>query len=190
MSKYYTFEQDFETMPVSKDNFVKAIIRIGQKDPLGVRKTSLCGHVPGDTVALTKKQYFNRGVLNVRKKLNSNLGLSGKYTNRMIRLSTEIEVLKIDNNYIWLKTKLPKKAFKDIVLATYNILNKCDKKLCQDLLAVEKSDKYIMKNFYSSKKIKTIAPIQTNMVIRSIVGKNESITAFVNEFRDEIIEVK
>lgn len=190
MGKYYTFKHDYKNIPCSKENFRKAIIRIGQKDPKDIKKTKLLGQVPDSNFVLTEKDYFGRGVLNIRKQLNTHLGLSGKFTNRMIRLSSEFEVINDDDNKTWIKTKLPKKDFKFIVRATYNILWGCDKKFCQELLKIEKADKYEMKNYYTSSQFKTIAPIQTNTIIRTKKGKSESITEFADEFRKDIIQVK
>ena len=190
MGKYYTFKHDYDTIPNSKNNFIKALKRIGQRDPEKIEKTKLCGRKPKPGEKLKDKEYIGRGILNVRKKLNRHLGKSGKYTNRMIRLCAEIELVKTENNLSWLKAKLPYKDYKKIVSATYNILRECDKKYCTELLSCEREDKYIQKDFYKNQKYKTVAPIQTNMIIRTSEGKTEKITEFAEDFRKDILEVK
>ena len=185
MSKYYTYVLDYDTIPYSKDNFIKALIEIGKDDPKDIKKTSLCGKKRESGETLSKQELMNRGILNVRKQLNSHLGLSGKYTNRMIRLSSTVEVVKEGNNQVWLKSKLPKEDFKKIVKATYTILRKCDKKYCNTLVNDFKQDSYIFKKSNKNIGLQTIAPIQTNMIIRTIIGKNEKVTDFVEDFRNE-----
>lgn len=186
MGKYYSFKHDYDAEPISKENFTKALRRIGQKDPKEVIVTKLGGKKPALGAQLTDKEYINRGILNIRKSLNGHLGLSGKYTNRMIRLSSTVDKLKSDSGTVWLKSKLPKKDYIKIVEATYKLLEKCDKQLCKDLLNAEKQDKYIQQGYYKAKCYKTIAPIQTNMIIRTAVGKTERITAFAQDFREYI----
>lgn len=190
MGKYYTFKHNYKNKPASCENFREAIIQIGKKDPYNVKRTKLVGCPPINTYDFTEKDYFNRGVLNIRKHLNTHLGISGKYTNRMIRLSSEFKIIIDDDKIIWIKTMLPKKDFKVIVSATYNILRKCDKQFCEKLFKIEEGDAYEMKDFYKSSKFKTIAPIQTNTIIRTAKGKTEAITEFANDFRKDIITVK
>lgn len=188
MSKYFTFRQDYDKVPKSQENFIKALKHIGMKDPEKIVKTSLYSLKPDPEEKLTDKEYIGRGILNVRKVLNRNLGLSGKYKNRMIRFCAEIETVKIENGNVWLKAKLPYKEYKKIVDTTYTILKKCDKQYCNKLLQEEEKDFYIQKNFYRNRKFKTIAPIQTNMIVRTNKGKTEQITEFTEEFKKFIIK--
>lgn len=187
MSKYFTFRQDYGKLPKSHENFIEALKRIGMIDPEKIKKTSLYGRKPDPEEKLTEERYVRRGILNVRKVLNRHLGISGKYTNRMIKLCSEVEMVKNQNGVVWLKSKLPHKEYKKIVETTYNILRKYDKQYCNKLLLDEKGDKYLLQNFHHNTKYKTIAPIQTNMIVRTSEGKTEEITAFVKDFKKYIV---
>lgn len=190
MSKYYVFKLDYDKMPESKNNFNKTLKRLGQKDPKGIVKTSLHGRKPNPGKKLSDKQYISRGILNVRKELNRHLGKSGKYTNRMIYLSAQVEICRIEDNKVYLKSKLPYKAYKKIVSATYNLLKKCDNSYCKELQNIEQNDTYLQNKIYKSIKYKTVAPIQTNMIIRTTKGKTSELTQFAFDFRKHILEEK
>lgn len=190
MGKYFCVRYVYDVVPMSQQNFRKALKRIGQKDPWKIRKTRLHGKVPRLGAILSEKDYINRGVLNVRKELNRHLGESGKYTNRMISFCSKVTCIKADDGTIWLRAKLPLKEYKRIIEATYKLLNQCDSGLSKSLLQYEKEDKYFMQNFYKSRCYKTVAPIQTNMIIRTFGGKTDQITRFAANFRNYILEVK
>ena len=185
MSKYYTFKHNYAKIPFSKENYKKAIISIGKIDPYGIQKTQLFGKAPEPDTELTEIQFFNRGILNIRRKLNGHLGMSGKYSNKMIKLPSEVIEYETEGVY-WLKAKLPKDDFSAIVRATYNILYKWNRTYCNTLLQIEEMDDYEMQNICKSIKHKTIAPIQTNLIVRVVRGKTEHITNFAERFRKDI----
>ena len=185
MSKYYTFTQDYLNFPESVFNFKKALKRIGELDPKHIEKTSLFGRKPDKDKKLKEGQLIGRGILNVRFVLNRHLGKSGKYSNRMIRLSSEAIINETDSSF-WIKSKLPKADYKKIVYNTYNILKDCDESYCLKLLNIENKDKYPYQDYHNDMKMKSIAPIQSNLIIRTIKGKTEAITTFAKEFRKEI----
>lgn len=168
--KYVPFCSGFEISPTCFANMFKALERIGEIDPFSIKKTTLYG-IRKEKDILSKKDKINRGILTVRKALNRHLGKSGKYTNRMIRKTATIkskEESTNDKTIYWLTTSLPKKddAIK-IVATTYNILWTFDHSCCCDLLNGEISDGYKPKIEIKNTVLKTLVPIQTNIVVRS-----------------------
>lgn len=186
MGKYYSFKYDYDCLPKSKDNFRNALMRIGEKDPKRIRKTSLNGRKPDQNEELSDKKLVNRGILNVRKELNRHLGKNGKYSNRMIKFCSEVAFVETNEKAIWLKAKIPHEAYSEIIRAAYKLLEDCDIAYCKNLFETEKHDKYIYQDFYSNEMFKTTAPIQTNMIIRTFKGNTEEIVTYANEFRKNI----
>lgn len=176
----YTFKVCKNGILQSDKNFRKALRRIGELDPLNVKRSTL--KVTHLTVFKTEdmkdRQLINRGVLNVRKRLNRNLGKSGKYTNGMIQSCSEVKV-EHDGNYHTYSAKLPIKEFLRITVETYFLLWQCDEQLCKKLLCLTEQD---INELYEIKPLplKTTALVQTDLVVQGGKGKNKELDDFIN----------
>lgn len=180
--KYVSFCADFSTYPVCYKNMKLALRRLGELDPLDVKKTTLNG-IRVQKTNLSEKDLFNRGVLTVRKALNRNLGKSGKYTNRMIRKTSKINAKEKDG-ILYLTTSIPKKDTKRIISITYTMLWAFDNNYCISLLNTESNAEYKEKLDIKNVLLKTIFPIQTNIILRS-----QPETAIGKEIKEHFREV-
>lgn len=164
--KYIKLEASFTKSPNCANNLNKALKEIGRKDPLQIKRFTLKRNHKNDNNNPTEKQLINRGILNVRKSLNGNLGSHGKFSNRMIKKTAEIKKNK-KNKQVCLLTQLPYKDYLRITLHTYFLLYQVNKDFCSKLLEIEKEDQYPFKDSNNSVATKSITPVQTNIVIRS-----------------------
>ena len=168
--KYIKLEVNYSSVPLSKNNLKKAFKELGRIDPLCIKKYTLKRthrDKKVDFEHLNDKQLISRGILNVRKSLNGNLGSHGKFSNRMIRKTSEIKEHKTQDNKTYLITQLPYKDYLKITLHTYFLLYQYNKEYCKKLLEIENNDNYEFQSYNKSVATKTITPIQTNIVIRS-----------------------
>lgn len=176
--KYYPFKWSYKNAPGSKNNFEIALKRIGELDPYNIKRTSLIvnhktKYNPED---MKPRQLQNRGILNVRKRLNGHLGKSGKYTNRMIRLTATVKNIKNADNE--LKIKVPKKDYIKIAMVTYLMLWECDQELCKILLNKTIEDHLPSGDKNKQISMKTVVPVQTNIIIQS-EGRTDDIQEFI-----------
>lgn len=164
----------------SDKNFRKALRRIGELDPLNVKRSTLkVTHLTVfKTEDMKERQLINRGILNVRKKLNRNLGKSGKYTNSMIQSCSKIKV-EHDGDYHTYFAKLPIKEFLKITIETYILLWQCDEQFCDQLLSLVDKD---ISELISIRPLplRTTAPVQTDLIIQGGKGKNKEVEDFIN----------
>ena len=158
--KYCNLEVEYHTIMLSSENFRKALVRIGELDPFDIKVTTFhYNHLSKKSnEAMNVKDYFKRGVLNVRYYLNRHKGKSGKYTNQMIECAARIEQ---DELTLKCKIKVPKKDYINIAVATYIILWQWDRAFCQNLLFLTAGDP-IEQNRQIA--VQTIAPIHTDIV--------------------------
>ena len=141
--KYLSVEVAFDRIPASKNNFLLALKRIGEIDPKNIKRTTLRYKFAQKT-KFTDSDFIKRGILNVRKVLNSNLGKNGKYKNRMFKSISGIKVREKENkHYCW--AHIPHSEYTDIVNATYILLKQFDSKYCAYLLNLERNDDYKVK---------------------------------------------
>ena len=180
MGKYLSFKFAYNEMPGCNNNFEKALLRIGEKDPLNVKKYKMCGRMTRENDVLTRNDYIKRGILNVRKTLNGHLGHSGKYKNRMISLSSKVNIIKKEDD-LYLKSKISYKEYKKIVKTVFDLLYKCDPAYCDELIKVERKDAFPMKELNHRRSFRTIAPIQSNMIIRTINGQTDIIRKYCED---------
>lgn len=164
--KYISLEVAFNKVPASKDNFLLALKRIGEIDPKNIKRTTLKYKFAQKT-EFTDSDYVKRGILNVRKVLNSNLGKNGKYKNRMFQFISGIKVREKGNeHYCW--TRIPHSEYTDIVNATYKLLKQVDSQYCDYLLNLERNDVYKVKAEIKKIFLETTAPVQTHVVLMSL----------------------
>ncbi len=163
--KYLSVHVAFDEVPNTINNFKNALKRIGELDPENVRRTTLRkGYTKKED--FSEKDYINRGVLNIRKLLNSNLGKNGKYTNRMILLLSDIKVSN-RNKQIHCLTRVPHADYINIVKTTYRLLNAIDKEFCYELLNNELQSTYRPKAKIKKESLRTTAPVQTHIILMS-----------------------
>lgn len=186
MGKYYTFEYEYGELPFSRNNFVKAIKRLGIINPNKIKKTSLHGMAINDSVSLSSQQKFNRGILNIRKELNTHLGTSGKYTNRMIKFSSWYKIIEKNDEYVKIKTKIPKKEFKNIVETTYKLLQENDLDYCKKLQDIEAKDYIPTKGIIKKNIYRIIAPLQTDALIRTAQSEFKKAYKHAYDFTDYV----
>ena len=182
--KYYQYKHDYKNIPNCKNNLKKALKRIGELDPFSVKRTTLSRHKQVANT-LTDKQLFNRGVLNVRLALNRNLGKSGKYSNRMIKMCATVKTEELADYSYYLSAKLPQMDYIKIVQTTYTILWQFDRPFCEQLFSIEKSDSYPFKDRYKNPVFKSTAPIQTNLIIRS-TGRTQQSQKFISFVKENL----
>ncbi len=177
--KYCTLRACYAKTLISCCNFRKALIRIGELDPFDIKRTNLKrNRILKKEHGMTEKDYLNRGILTVRRYLNGNMRKNGKYSNKMIRLTSTVcqEFSKTEKKPSgYYKVKLPKKDYIKISLATYTLLFQNDRKLCDELLKDTHSDSI---DTFGKDAVYTVAPIQTDIVRRS-TGRTEEIQAFI-----------
>lgn len=163
--KYYCFEAWFDRHPCSCDNMKKALRRIGEINPFEVKRLSLAN---GQKCVenLSERKYIKRGVLNIRRVLNRNLGKNGKFTNRMFMKLFGVKQREAHGNF-YLKATIPKREFAKIVTTVFCVLWGQDPDYCEQLLFDELEGQYSPKILNNSRALCAIAPIQTNIVVRS-----------------------
>ena len=177
----YTFKACKGEILQSDKNFRKALRRIGELDSLNVKRSTLkVTHLTVfKTEDMKERQLISRGVLNVRKRLNRNLGKSGKYKNSMIHSCSKVKV-EHDGKYHTYFAKLPIKQFLRITVETYLLLWQCDEELCRQLLGLTDKD---VNELIQIKPLplKTTAPVQTDLVAQGCRGKNKEVDDFINQ---------
>ena len=165
--KYITLSADYSTLPMCANNLKLALKCIGKANLLHVplwrvRKNSL-----HNVAQLSDNQLINLGVLNIKKQLNHHLGNNGKYSNRMIRRTASLKQNK-SADAINLITSFPKNDLIAIIIATYTLLYTIDANYCATLLGFVEIDDYTGKDLNRNLPTRTICPIQSNIIIRSV----------------------
>lgn len=150
----------YRISPQCLDNCKNALIRIGEINPLNVKARAL----DYSTNSSIKSQLLKIGIMNVRKRLNTNLGQNGKYSMRMIRSLANTKVKYYENEDPYICTKIPDREYVAIITAIFSLLDKIDKQFCDALLHCESISEYIGKNQFNGRKYKVTAPVQTGMV--------------------------
>lgn len=182
--KYLFSEASYLNRLNCENNLFEAYKRLGELDPFNIKKYKLT-ILKKDKKAsdeLTDKQLIQRGILNVRKALNRNLGKSGKFSNKMLRKTAEI-VVRTSNNTIYLGADLPKKSYIKITNMVYNMLYVHDPDLCTSLLNIESKDDYPAQDMNRFDSTKAITPIQTNICLRSD-GRTDEAREFFDSIRE------
>ena len=163
--KYLSVEAAFTRVPMSKDNFLLALKRIGEIDPKNIKRMTL-RHQFNQKTQFSDWDYIKRGILNVRKVLNSNLGKNGKYKNRLFNSIARIKVSQRgDEYYCW--THIPHSEYIAIINETYILLDQIDPQYCANLLAMERGDAYRIKAEINKEFLETTAPVQTHIILMS-----------------------
>ena len=184
--KYYSFMFCYERIPACLSNFCEALKRIGEINPFNIQRVTIKRLVRRNAVELTDNYFLKRGILNVRFYLNKHLGKSGKYSNRMVLKSAQLYCYESkQEGVVDIQTILPVKEFLKIVEATYTLLRQNDLNFCNHLLSIQSKDvDFYGKKANKSKELKTICPIQTNIVLFSKMKKDiKAIMMFQEEIK-------
>lgn len=160
--KYLRLHISFNKKPNSIVNLSSALIRIGEADPMNVNRVTL-KRKRHQNEALSRNNYFMRGILNVRKYLNGTLGKNGKYSNTMIASISKIRI-RSNNDYF---IRIPHGEYIRIVDAIYSLLHSIDCPYCNYLLNIELNDDYVPKDPKLKLEYKTISPVQTHIILIS-----------------------
>lgn len=183
--KYLRLELLSDKIPVSVNNFVEVIYKIGELNPCNINRTSL---MKNKNTCIGKDSSnainFKRGILNIRKKLNTNLGLHGKYSNRMIKRLAHISSRQIDNSLCSLRGIFPHAEYIKIVQTAYNILAEYDKKTADSLSNRHTSEHYIGKATFADC-YNSVAPVQTSIILSTNCDNNESHDILKDKIRRE-----
>ncbi len=174
--KYLRLHVAFSGNLNSINNMKKALQRIGEVNPFNIKRTTLrVNYIKKET--LSEKDYFNRGILNVRKELNKNLGKNGKYKNKMIRLSSKVKTSNKGEGFC--SICVPHAEFIKIINATYTLLSKVDPAFCKKLLDIEIFATYKPKSIINKVSNQTVAPVQTH-----IINMSESTLFNKKQYKD------
>lgn len=176
--KYIPGRADYASPLQSANNFKKALFRIGVINPLKLRSYTLKRNyhsVAAEKNGYTDRQFIRRGILSVYKKLNHGKQNGAKYTINMIDRSMNISSCSSKGDLFYKCTV--SKEFLTIVNAVYSLLQECDPSFCKQLLKIEQPEQYHYKTYNNNLKLKSIAPIHTNIYIRA---NNEQIQEYVN----------
>lgn len=163
--KYLHLTTGFSKIPMSLGNLGRAIQRIGEIDPYRIKRTTLkrkCTNIN----QLSDKEFFYRGVLNIRKRLNRHLGKNGKCTNKMIILISRVYEM-FDDEQLYLIAHVPYATYVKIINATYEILKEIDPMFCNCLLETELTDNYMPKADIKKVSLESMAPVQTHIILMS-----------------------
>lgn len=172
--KYLRLELLSDKIPISIDNFTEVICKIGEINPEKINRISLLKHLKTTlNEDFSRASYFKKGILNIRKNLNTNLGLHGKFSNRMIKRLAYISRVKIDNSSYSLKGIFPHAEYIKIVQAAYKLLYKYDKKTADSLSHRHSSEHYIGKATFDGC-YNSVAPVQTSIILSTNCENNES----------------
>ncbi len=178
--KFLYFDWHYKVLPVSENHFEEALKRIGEINPYAINTNKLFKHPKSKSREMREIDYFNLGVLNVRRKLNGHLGKSGKFTMTMIRKSAKIKHSKHDENTLIIS--VPKKDYIRIALATYMLLWDNDRAFCKKLLTMTENDELLMTEKNQQIAMKTVAPVHTDIIIKS-KGKTDDVIDFIKFVR-------
>lgn len=169
--KYYLLRAEYDCDLQCINNLSDAYIRIGEINPQKIpsryvqnkikhkRKTKLC-----------KKRLEKMGILNIRKKLNGHCRKSGKYSIRMLQEAAKLTSTKKTANGVYrITAHLPINDYIMIVKETANLLKEIDSAAYTNLSTREQVDDYPFRNLLKNQDAKTVAPIQSNIILRSSV---------------------
>lgn len=180
--KYISLSANYAILPMCMKNMKFALKRIGEANLFDVPLWRVRKNRAGNVKPLSENQLINLGILNIKKQLNRNLGKNGKFTGRMIKKTASIKHYK-SADAIELITTFPRNDFISIVIATYNLLYTIDANYCSKLMEIVESDDYEGKELNMNLQTRTICPIQSNIIIRS-VGKATEDKAVINNLKD------
>ena len=183
--KYLRLELLSDKIPVSINNFIEVIYKIGEINPENINRFSLLKNKNVNVNEnFSKAIYFKRGILNIRKKLNTNLGLHGKYSNRMIKRLAHISSREIDSTLCSLKGIFPHAEYIKIVQTAYKMLCVFDKESADRLSVKHISEDYIGKATFGSC-YNSVAPVQTSIILSTNCYNNESHDILKDKIRRE-----
>ena len=128
-------------------------------------------------------------MLNVKKRLNQNLGRHGKYSNSMLKKTARIKTFTREET-LYLGVSLPKKSYLNITMTTYLMLWDYDKAFLQKLLNIETYDEYPCKEDNKQLPTKAITPIQTNIFLRAADDEEDSELVKFSEWLSTIVLTK
>lgn len=154
----------------SRLNPKSALRAIGLHNPYGIQFLSIAKRYEryDAAVALNTKELIKLGELNVYRRLNKSLGRNKHFSIRLIRLSCAVKVVEreVGGASIYLhRVQLPWREFVLIISTIFQMLDEADKTLKTDLEKREENDVYSSKKVSYNKKLRTVAPIQTNVVL-------------------------
>lgn len=183
--KYISLGANYSILPMCMNNMKLALKRIGEANLFNISLWRVRKNRASNVMPLSDNQLIKLGILNVKKQLNRNLGKNGKFTGRMIRKTASIKQNQSDDSNE-LITTFPRNDVIRIVIATYNLLYAIDANCCTKLLEVVESDDYNGKELNRNLQTRTIWPIQSNIIIRS-VGKTKEDKAVINSLKDIVM---
>lgn len=178
--KYLYFDWQYKVTPVSENHFEEALKKIGKMNPYGISMNRLFKNSKSKVRDIRELDYFNLGVLNVKRRLNGHLGKSGKFTMTMIRKVAKIKHSKHDDNTLIIS--VPKKDYIKIALATYMLLWENDRVFCKKLLTTAERDSSLLIEENKQIAMKTVAPVHTDIIIKS-KGKTDDVIEFIKFVR-------
>lgn len=178
--KYLYFDWQYKVRPVSEKHFEEALKKIGKMNPYGISMNRLFKNSKSKVRDIRELDYFNLGVLNVKRRLNGHLGKSGKFTMTMIRKVAKIKHSKHDDNTLIIS--VPQKDYIKIALATYMLLWENDRGFCKKLLTTAERDSSLLIEENKQIAMKTVAPVHTDIIIKS-KGKTDDVIEFIKFVR-------
>ena len=178
--KYSYFDWHYKGVPVSENHFEEALKRIGEINPYAISTKKLFNTPKSKSREMRAVDYFNLGVLNVKRRLNGHLGKSGKFTLTMIKKTAKIKHSKHDDHTLLIS--VPKKDYIKIALATYMLLWENDRDFCKKLLSTAEKDSLLLIDKNKQIAMKTVAPLHTDIIIRSR-GKTDDVIDFIKFVR-------
>lgn len=178
-----------DALMACRDNLRKALIHIGKQNPLQVKQFSLKFNkkLTESHKTLNEKHYLSCGILNIRKKINTNLGKCGKFSNRMIRfmLLKQYESganLDFDAKEV---IKIHQKMFVKIAKAIAEILHDIDSDFANELFNYTVNENRISLNkFKKGCSVKIATPMQAHMVLTSTKPELELNKEIMEELKN------
>ena len=161
-------------------NFKEALTIIGKHDPMDVKYNALYKRprriIPTDQ--MNTNQLYSRGVLNVLKTLNRNLGKHGKYSITTIKKVSDV---KFDKETGKIRVTFPcdHKAFIKMVYAIYCLLYLVDTAACDRLFSLAEKENIPSADTRINKVFPTISPIHVD-VIFNIGGEDKFHESYIN----------
>ena len=173
----------------SKNNFERALLEIGKRNPYGIRKLSLVSHKRIDpNIPFKKKDIIKLGELNIYRCLNGSLGLGKQYSLSKIRKIKQVKVKNHNDGnlsqYLY-SVNIPYNEYTRIVRAVSSLLHQSNCHAECVLEQIETNDKYCGKNAFKNKALHRIVPIQTGIIMCSS-GRTKNKQIILDKLQERI----
>ncbi|MCM1261772.1 MAG: hypothetical protein NC313_03550 [Butyrivibrio sp.] len=176
----------------SRNNFETALYIVGKCNPFEITRLALKRGKRFESVSeLSRKELIRLGELNLYRKLNGTLGKNRKYSLRKIRNAKSVreKIYEEHNGEIEnrLSVRIPAGEYVEIVRRLYEMLKQVDKTGKASLIEIEKQDVYGGQRAYSSIELRTVAPIQTGIVMSAVIpAEYRGYVQCLEKLKDEI----